>query len=405
MHRQLEKSTQEVGENRAMKKTIVLRGPVLSQSGYGVHCRQIANWLLSKNDVTVKFHVLPWGDTPWYINPSDLNGLVGKIMENTVEQSFRGDISLQLQLPNEWDNNVAKINIGLTAGVETDKCNPAWLHKINLMDRLIVPSNHALQCFKNTGEIKIPFRVIPESFVDGLENIESNEMHDLQFSTNFNFLIFGQLTGNNAFNDRKNTFFTIKWLCETFKNDKDVGIVIKTNTGRNTKLDRKNVKAIFEKLISECRQGPFPKIHLLHGELSEKEVCSLYKHPQIKALISATRGEGYGLPTLEAAASGLPVIATNWSGHLDFLKKGRFIDLDYDLLELHSSRIDDKIFMKGAKWANPKEEDFKKKVLKFRNSNQVPKEWAENLKNKLLKEYSSSQVFNYYDEFLGDIIS
>lgn len=385
-------------------KTVVLRGPSLSQSGYGVHCRQVARWLLSLPGVDVKFHVLPWGDTPWFINPNSQDGLIGKIMQRTVDGNFRADVSFQLQLPNEWDASIAKYNVGITAGVETDTCNPEWLKSINTMNMVIVPSKHVAQCFRNTGNINVPVHVVPESFVDAvLKN--DNDLPTLQeFSTKFNFLVFGQITGNNPYNDRKNTFFTLKWLCETFKDNKDVGIVIKTNAGRNTKIDRNIVKNLLLSVVNECRKGPYPRIHLLHGELNDDEVAALYRHPQIKALVAATRGEGYGLPILEAAASGLPIIATGWSGHTDFLNHGKYVSVDYKLEEIHATRVDNKIFMKGAKWANPIEEDFKRRITKFHASSDVPKAWAADLAKKIVEKYSFESVSMQYSNLLKDVI-
>jgi len=195
--------------------------------------------------------------------------------------------------------------------------------------------------------------VIPESFYDCIE--KSPDPIDLDFSTSFNFLIFGQLTGFNPENDRKNIFYTIKWLCETFKDDEDVGIVIKTNSGKNTRIDRENTAQLLKKLLGEVRLGPLPRVHFLHGTFSQQEIASIYQHSKIKALVSLTRGEGFGLPLLEAAASGLPIIATNWSGHKDFLDHGQFLDVKYQLEEIHESRIDNHIFRKGARWAQPLE--------------------------------------------------
>lgn len=386
-------------------KRVILRGPVLSQSGYGVHCRQVAKWLLQKENIDVKFNVMPWGDTPWHINPDSLGGLIGEIMTRTVEPKEKFDVSIQLQLPNEWNTSLAEVNVGMTAGVETDRCNPRWIDSINNMHRLIVPSAHVKKCFDNTGKVNIPSQIIPESYPDSWGDFfdKSIDASSIELSTHFNFLILGQLTGNNAYNDRKNTFFTIKWLCETFKNDKDVGIVIKTNAGRNTKLDRKNVISLMNQLIGECRKGPYPRIHLIHGDMSDEEIYSLYKNNKIKALIAATRGEGYGLPILEAAVCGIPVIATSWSGHMDFMSKGKFIELNYSLEDIHPSRVDGNIFTNGMKWAFPLEDDFKKKVLKFRNSNFTPNEWANSLAQTLKKHYSFEKICEMYDDFLGDL--
>jgi len=143
---------------------------------------------------------------------------------------------------------------------------------------------------------------------------------------------------------------------------------------------------------------------LLHGDMSDSDVAALYKHQKVKALVSLTRGEGYGLPILEAAAAGLPVIATGWSGHLDFMKHTKFVSIDHKLTQIHPSRVDNKIFMKNSKWAEPIEEDFKKKITKFRNSSSTPREWATQGANKIHELYSHDAVSKMYDEKLSKFL-
>lgn len=394
-------------EISSSKTKVLLRGPVLTQSGYGVHARQIAKWLLEKQNIDLTIQPLPWGDTPWILNKDFSNGLIGKIIDKSYAQDDDKklyDVTVQVQLPNEWDPSLGKQNIGITAGVETDRCNPEWVNSCNKMNLVIVPSEHAKNSLSVYGNLITPIKVIPESFSDEIINSSSEDL-DLELSTDFNFLIFGQITGGNPENERKNIFYTIKWLCESFKNDKDVGIVVKTNFGRNTPIDRKLVDQTFKNLISEVRgEFLFPKIHLIHGDLNDKEVGALYKHPKIKSLVSLTKGEGYGLPILEAAATGLPVIATGWSGHLDFLNHGKFISIDYSLNEIHPSRVDNKIFIKGAKWAIPNEADFKRKVTKFKNASSLPREWSKELKEKIIENYSHDSIAKMYNDLTREII-
>jgi glycosyltransferase involved in cell wall biosynthesis len=131
---------------------------------------------------------------------------------------------------------------------------------------------------------------------------------------------------------------------------------------------------------------------------------SLYRHPKIKCLVSLTRGEGYGLPILEAAVSELPVIATDWSGHLDFMNKGRFSAVEYELIDIHQSRIDNVVFMEGSRWAMPKEKEAKRRLKKFRTSSKIPKQWAEELAPKLLADFSQEAINSIYDECLTEFI-
>jgi len=389
------------GFGNMMKKNVIIRGPLLSISGYGTHSRQIFNWLESL-DANISAHITPWGATPWYINSEKLNGLIGRIMvSSNLDSQLKADASFQIQLPNEWDPDLAKYNVGITAAVETDKCNPDWVAACNKMDKVVVPSLHTKKVLEASGDIKVEIIVIPESFYECMEDSSNEIKLDLDLKTDFNFLIFGQLTGSNPFSDRKNTFFALKWLFEEFAEDEDVGIVIKTNSGQNTTKDRKATFAMINQLVHEVRQGPYPKVYILHGALEPEEIQSVYQNEKIKGLVSATRGEGYGLPLLEAAACGLPVLATNWSGHLDFLKNGKFISFDYKLEPIHESRVDNSIFIPGTRWAEVDEKDYKRKVRKFYKASQKPNEWAEKLQGTIREKYSQKAISEIYSKLLG----
>lgn len=384
-------------------KSVLLRAPALTESGYGVHARQIAKWLIERK-TNLSIQLLTWGDTPWIIDPSRENGLIEQIMLRTAPAQKLHDVTFQLQLPNEWDHTLGKYNVGVTAAVETDICNPEWIAACNRMNCVVVPSEFTKSVLCKSGKLTTDVVVVPESFPDACKKEKLEDELELNLSTSFNFLVFGQLTGNNPLNDRKNLFFTLKWICEAFKDDKDVGIVLKTNAGRLSEIDRKVCTDTFRQIVKEVRKGLFPKVYLLHGMMSDEQVASLYRNDKIKALVTLTRGEGFGLPILEAAASGLPVIATNWSGHLDFMNNGKFITIDYDLQSVHESRLDNKIFMKGSKWAEPREEDFKRKIRKFKSGTDIPKEWAKTLQKKLIDKYSFDAIQSSWEKTFADIL-
>ena len=161
---------------------------------------------------------------------------------------------------------------------------------------------------------------------------------------------------------------------------------------------------MLKQVLKEIRVGSFPKVYLLHGNMDRKTMNSVYKHEKIKGFVSATRGEGFGLPFIEAAAADLPVLATDWSAHTEFLNCGRWIKFDYELKDIPQSRVDGQIFTPGMKWAEVNEIDFKKKIRKFRNSSSTPQKWAVETGAIIREKYSWKEICNQYDRALGEIL-
>jgi len=385
-------------------KKVLIRGPLLSASGYGEHSRQVLSFLLEKQaggKIEIYTDILPWGITPWYLDQEDF------LVKNSIQLSNKDrpekyDVSFQIQLPHEWDANLANYNVGITAGVETDICSEGWKNiHVAKMDKVIVPSNHTKMCLDGENNESNVF-VVPEHYYE--EILEESKI-DLNISTKFNFLSIGTITGTNVENDRKNIFYMVKWFYEAFKNDSSVGLIIKTTQGRETALDKKRTRTLFNNLLKEIGYNGKPKFYLLHGIMSRKDMTGLYTHPKVKAFISTTRGEGFGLPILESAVAGLPVIATNWSAHTEFLNNGKWIGLDYELSEIDPSRVDNKIFIKGSKWANVSEHDFKAKIQKVKKSYQVPKRQAKKLSEKLKQKFSKKSINLAYEELLSGVLN
>ena len=138
--------------------------------------------------------------------------------------------------------------------------------------------------------------------------------------------------------------------------------------------------------------------------MPRKTMASLYNSEKVKALVSCSRGEGFGLPMIEAAAAGLPVMATDWSAHTEFLNLGRWIKFDYELSPVSQNRVDNNIIMPGAQWAEVQEKDFKKKMRKFYEGDQVPRKWAQDLSLKIKENYGWKNIMRIYDDALSEII-
>lgn len=390
---------------------ILLRAPLLTQSGYGVHARQIFDWLKTVNS-TFDCAPLNWGNTAWYLDEDALDGRVGEIIKRSRSIQERYDVSLQLQLPDEWDIRIAKYNIGITAGVETDFCNPEWVKCVNRMSLVIVPSKHTRDGFVKASklygiELTTQIIVVPEFYEKEYASESQTQILDLK--SDFNFLIVGQLTDHNEANDRKNNMATLRALLEEFTPEEGVGVVIKTNSSRNTCIDREVTQRKIEEVIISARaqlQRNTIPVTFLHGNMTTAEMNSVYRDPRMKAYVNLTSGEGFGLPIMEASLAALPVIATDWSAHTEYLGDA-FSKVSFRMKKVPDQKIDGRIFVPGASWAKPDILDFKRKARKLfedETTYTLAKMGAVKLSSKLKERLSQREIFKQYSFALNGII-
>lgn len=401
-----------------MNKLLVhVRAPVLTLSGYGVHSRQIMDFLLSDSRFEVFLESINWGGCAYIHNDPRLNEYYKCILkfQRAKEQNTKFDLSIHVSIPNEFQRT-SQFNIGVTAGIEVDRITRKWVEKCNEMDLIIVPSKFSKNVLTGTvyewmnpqngqrGEFRIikPVEIIPEWFEELLEVPNLN----LSFDTEINFLHVGQWGNKGTFGeDRKNIADLIRLFYSTFKDNSKIGLVLKANIINNSEEDFFHIQKRLTEIKSNFKDAKC-KLYLIHDTLTPEQMWSLYKHPQIKAFVSLTHGEGYGLPLLEAAAAGLPVIATDWSGHVDFLrKKHGYIPLEYDLVEIPECQVWDEVIDKGSRWAKVRDENVIKRLRKFADSpTLIIKEARKNIEW-LNKNFSKKVILNKWKEFFDKLIS
>lgn len=387
-----------------MKIRTLLKGPLLVQSGYSAHAREIFRALMRDSIFDVYVESINWGVCSFLTEDTEEKRLINKCIEKRMADKHHNredyDLFIHCTIPNEFERK-AKVNVGITAGIEVDRVSHVWVQKCNEMDLIIVPSEHSKKTLLDTiidwqnpqngqtGTFRVtkPVEVVSESFSKVFKKYNQNEIPEvakklyekLNIETDFNFLHVGQW-GNGGFGeDRKNIALLVKYFIETFQGRKDVGLILKVNMARNSMLDFTTIQNRLQQIKANYKAEDVPPIYLLHANLTEEEMAALYNHPKVKALVSLTHGEGFGRPLLEAAACAVPVMATNWSGHLDFLNLGNFIAFNYDMKEIPDIAVWNDILVKGSRWAEVREDDVKNRLRKIVSAYSMPRQWAEDL--------------------------
>jgi len=388
-------------------KKVLLRAPILTSSGYGVHSRQIFSWLLSESKIRnfeIDVECLNWGNCSWIVDDTKEMGLIGEVMKRSKKVAPPYDATFQVQLPDEWNSELGKFNVGITAAVESDKCNPKWIEACNKMDSIVVPSTFTKNVLKRSGILLKKIDVVPEWYHDTID-LDSIEDIDLKLSTPFNFLTIGMLTHLDPAQDRKNLANTISNICTKFKDNKEIGIVVKTCMGKTSSRDRNQTKEFFSQLVKNARgDSSYPKIYLLHGNMTKEELAALYKNKNISCYVSLTRAEGYGLPLVEAAAAGLPIIATNYSGHLEFLKGQPFLPVDYNMIDIPKAKIDDRIFVKDTRWAEPSRESYFTKLDEVYYNYGYHKNNALKISDHMKENFSKNAIIKKYNKLFAEVL-
>ena len=412
-----------------MKKLMLICAPITSRSGYGAHARDLVWSFLQHDKYEIKILDVRWGDCPR--NALDENNTRDKQLLDCILPEPRldnqPDIYVDIRIPNEFETH-GKFNIGITAGVETNAVSGKWIECCNKMDLIIVPSEHSKEGFVNSvydavqqapdgsqqkvGELKLekPIEVLFEGADEEIyKSLNRNEIDTAVYDLienvvpeKFAFLFVGQWAKGGYGEDRKDIAKLIKIFYETFANQKkQPALILKTHGATFSILSKEetlqkinSVKQMFPKDVK------LPNVYLLHGDFTDEEMNSLYNHPKIKSMVSFTHGEGFGRPLLEASMTGLPVIASRWSGQLDFLSQDKSILIGGEMQQIPKSVVWKDVIIPESKWFVI-DENSARGVLRygFDNSGELKRKGSS-----LMYENKDKFTLNKMTEKLDEII-
>ena len=350
-----------------MKPSFVISCPIDTYSGYGARSRDLVKAIIETNKYDVKILPQRWGNTSWGFIEDHLEwNFLKEFILTTPQLPTQPEIWAQITIPNEFQP-VGKYNIGITAGMETSVVKGEWIEGCNRMNLVITSSEFAKKTFElmdyeiknqqgqTQGHLKLttPIEVVFEGAnTDIYKVIDTPCSLDIQIKEDFAYLFVGHWMQGEFGEDRKNVGLLIKAFYETFKNkSKKPALILKASGGVSSYMDRDELLKKIEIIKKTVVANSLPNIYLLHGEFTDEEMNELYNHSKVKAMISLTKGEGFGRPLLEFSLVKKPIMTTNWSAHTEFLSKEFTTLMNGELKNLHPSVLND-WFVKEAQWFN-----------------------------------------------------
>lgn len=411
------------------KPVCVIQGPVFNRSGYGDWATTIAKSLVRQDKYDVKILPTRWGNcqTKRFIeelkDPSD-QLLFSKFLQKGLDK--QPELFIQVTIPNEFQK-VGKYNIGMTAGIETTACAGEWIEGVNRMDLTIGLSNHVKKVFQDTkykkkhqnGQDEVIEVTKPLEVCFWGANTEIYKKTDVIEETidsvlskipeKHGFLFVGQWTHPGLYNDRKDIGNLIKTFCNAFKNfdpNNRPCLILKTNGAGYSTVDRFEILDRINKIRNSVSDNS-PNVYLIHGELNDVEMNSLLNHPKVISHVSFTHGEGFGHPMLLSTLSGKPLLAPNWSGHLDYLNPTNANLLPGTLVDVDRKSVNDWI-IKESKWFKVSyslAEDKLKYIYQNRNNEKLIQK-AEYLRAENAEKFSldamDKKLWNLLDKYVPE---
>ena len=350
-----------------MKPSFVISCPIDTYSGYGARSRDLVKAIIETNKYDVKILPQRWGNTSWGFIEDHLEwNFLKEFILTTPQLPTQPEIWAQITIPNEFQP-VGKYNIGITAGMETTAVKGEWIEGCNRMNLVITSSEFAKKTFElmdyeiknqqgqTQGRLKLttPIEVLFEGANTNIYKVIDTPCSlDIQIKEDFAYLFVGHWMQGEFGEDRKNVGLLIKAFYETFKNkSKKPALILKASGGVSSYMDRDELLKKIEIIKKTVVANSLPNIYLLHGEFTDIEMNELYNHSKVKAMVSLTKGEGFGRPLLEFSLVKKPIMTTNWSAHTEFLSKEFTTLMNGELKNLHPSVLND-WFVKEAQWFN-----------------------------------------------------
>lgn len=312
-------------------KKVILKGPLLSDSEYGVLAREVFEDIKG-SDVDLYLLNTNWGNSGWISGESEFRDDVDKLIMKTSsyvtnDKSPRFDLSIQVDRPSGWIQMADK-NIGVTNEPSTVKVPDEWNSIVNHMDSIVVGSDSRKASFSEDCQAKI--EVVSRKVLS--KNTNYNET--IKLSTDYNFL------SSIKWETKNNVEQVITSFLQEFQNE-SVGLILDTYIKNKSVIDREYTYEHLKELASLFPKNRKCKVYILHGSRNDEVI---YGNKKIGAYIDLCHTMEHSTGTYNALRFGIPVISTKWGTTQD-LPESSFLTVSSsfdNLKERHVSNPKDK---------------------------------------------------------------
>lgn len=342
------------------------------------------SWSYTIRSLMFEFHKM---GHDLYITSTDGYNFAQKELSPYFEKDTdNADIDLCYTLPKnfkQWFNPSSKLKLAIF-NWESTSLPKEWISQSQNVDIMLPSSNCVYDIFVQNGWPKEKLEVLPLG-VDWDIFSRATPM-DISGLNSFVFLNI------SIPHNRKNIDLVLDSYYTAFSASDDVSLIIKSTFDKPKNKFECDLSNVLEEVGRKHRGKILPKVHIVIDKL--KSIEELYKRSD--CLISASSFEGFGLPMLEAFASGKQVIAPRCSGQLDFLTDDNSFLIDVEKIKAGEKyqywRPDDS----SMTYLPVKESIVKNMLDVYGGKRKYPNE---SLKDNFSWNNSANKIINIYENF------
>lgn len=300
----------------------------------------------------------------------------GKPMAEFPGINWKSDLHIAHGIPPEFASLLTKpIEAVVMTAWETNRMPTAWTNVLNKAVEVWVPCSHNRDVF--APALSRPVKVIPHPFTGHPEPKVTNPGFVASLGIREDDFVFYSVF---VWQVRKSPDLLMEAYLSAFPNDEDRILILKANPG---------ARSIAPKMLDELRKrtGSKARVGIFYDTWSDQYLQQL--HARGDCYISLHRGEGFGLPVFDAACMGKAVIATGYSGVMDFLDPLAHRLVSYSMIPVDQQY---QYYDKSMQWALPKVDHATYHMQAVDRTREISKAFSSTLAPILRRRFSSEAI-------------